>query len=195
MATPLLHAPTHPPAKRMSAPNPFNTEFCKEITNRIAFFILLSMIIGCRDGDKAQVPKAPSLLGLVETSGEVLFVDSSPGGVMNVGGYTVYCTLLFKKDYEVLFKSGAYNFCGFRGKFRIDDNIIKIELDSNTDVFLAKGESRPIIFPSLELINSSEGVKLIRKDGERHLKEHWNVYDGVDIFPLIIAPIPPIPTE
>ncbi len=160
------------------------------MTNRIALFVLLSVIIGCRDADRAQVPKLPSLLDLVESRGEVLFVDSNQGGVMMLGEDVVYCILRFKKDYEVSFESGAYNLCKFHGKFRIEENTITIELDSHSDVFLNKGEATPIIFPSLELMNSSEGLKLIRKDGERHLKEHWNVYEGVDIFPLVVAPTP-----
>ena len=164
--------------------------FCKEMTNLIPLFFLLAILMGCRESGKAQEPKAPSLLGLLETSGEVLFVDSSPGGVMIMGEDVVYCKLRLKKGHEVSFESGAYNFCNFHGNYQITENTINIELDSQSGVFLTKGESRPINFPSLELINSPEGIKLIRKDGERHLKEHWNVYDGIDIFPLILVPLP-----
>jgi hypothetical protein len=164
--------------------------FCNKMTNRIALFVLLAVIIGCGDADRAQVPNLPSLLDLVESRGEVLFVDSSPGGVTMLGEDVVYCILRFKKNHEVSFESSAYNFCNFHGKFRIEENTVTIELDSHSDVFLNKGEARPIIFPSLELMNSSEGLRLIRKDGERHLKEHWNVYKGVDIFPLVVGPTP-----
>lgn len=167
------------------------------MNSRFAIFILIAILFGCgdRDGYKAPVPKAPSLPGLLEATGEVLFVDSSPGGVMIMGWDSVYCKLLFKKDNKVSFESGAYNFCNFGGKFRLEGKTINIELNSISDVFLTKGESKPIIFPPLELVNSPEGVKLVRKDGERHLKEHWNVYDGIDIFPLVLSPIPPLPTE
>jgi hypothetical protein len=160
------------------------------MTSRVALFVLLASMIGCTEGDKGQLPKAFSLLDLVDTNGEVLFVDSSPGGVILMGEDEVYCKLLFKKNYEVSFESGAYNFLKYHGKFRIVENEINIELNSSdSNVFLTKGESRPIIFPSLNLINSSEGFHLIRKDGKRHLKEHLNVYEGVDIFPLILAPM------
>jgi hypothetical protein len=161
------------------------------MTYRIALFILLAMIIGCREGKEEELPDPPSFLDLLETSGEVLFVDSNPDGVMIIGEDSVYCKFLFKKGYDVSFQSGAYNFCEFYGKFRVVDDTVIIELTSEMGgaVFSTRGESKPIVFPVLEVVSSSEGIRLIRKDGERHFKEHWNVYEGVDIFPLVQAPI------
>lgn len=165
---------------------------CKEMIYRIVLIILLVMTVGCREGEKELLPKQPSFLDLVEANGEVLFVDSSPGGVMPLGEDTVYCKFLFKKENEVSFESGAYNFCNYYGKFRVVDESVIIELNSDIhgDVFFVRGEPIPIIFPVLKIVSSSDGIRLIRKDGERHLKEHWNVYEETDIFPLIQAPIP-----
>lgn len=148
------------------------------------------MLIGCTWGNDDDKPDQQSLMELFEGKDELMFIDSSPDGVKIFGGdeSLVYCELLIEKNGKVRFNSYAYNFCNFGGTFRIENGDINIFLESVSGVFWTKGEPTSIKFPTLNLIRARNGVQLVRKDGERHLKEHWNVYEGVEIFPLILAP-------
>lgn len=155
----------------------------------------MTIVPGCREADNGESPQKPDLLKFLEGKDEVTFIDSSPGGVMSIeeGKFAVYCELRFQKNHRVYFRSGAYSFCRFEGSFQVVDGDIIISFDRSDGVFTSdgidpiKGESKPIKFPPLNLIHTPDGIQLIRKDRERHLKEHWNVYDGVKIFPLVLT--------
>jgi hypothetical protein len=166
---------------------------------RILIPILASISLGCtpeNDEPDAQVsdvtqPKDRSLVELVDQLDNILFVDSHPGGIMGIKGeedILAFCKLHFKKGSQVSFESGAYNFCDYHGRFQVDGDEISIAFNSGSHVFDTKGEASPIYFPTLIVIQSPHGIKLFRKDGETHLREHWNVYEGIDIFPLILTP-------
>jgi hypothetical protein len=166
---------------------------------RILILTLASISLGCtpeNDEPESQVSdvtqlKESSLVELVDQLDNILFVDSHPGGIMGIKGeedILAFCKLNFKKGGQVSFESGAYNFCEYHGSFQVDGDEISIAFDSGSHVFDIKGEASPIYFPKLIVNQSPQGIELFRKDGETHLREHWNVYEGTDIFPLILTP-------
>lgn len=152
--------------------------------------IFLCLLTSCGERDDKMETNTPNLLDLIESSGEVFFIDYKNNGIMKVGEHYSYCKLIFKGSRKVYFESWAYNNCRFHGEFQMTDNTINISLDGFYGVFQTNGEPTPIIFPALELVDSPDGLKLMRKDGETHLKEHWNVYEGIHIFPMILIPTP-----
>ncbi len=58
MATSLLHAPPHPPAKRLSAANSFNTEFASNMNPQLVAIlgVASAFLVGCDDSASLSYP-------------------------------------------------------------------------------------------------------------------------------------------
>ena len=154
--------------------------------------ILLTLLIcsqGCKDHEESSVSPGGGSIGdikagdLIEKEGDLTFAGSS----QSVGT----CTFRFQKNGRVTLDSFAYNICKFPGTFREENGVIFISFNKASSyggLAFLDGRTDPdvVYLPPLRLKKTSEGIVLIRNDGRKDFREHWNIYpeDIENIFPF-----------
>ena len=148
----------------------------KVVIIMLSFSLFLSCTSIRKESDTLDCGK--TINELITKDGIITFYDSLKDGI---GPRNSNIILVFRPEGKVSLYSYAYNIHDYDGYFKVIDNQILIYPQS----IHFYGSKDKYSFPLLILEKAQNGLKLIRVDSRKDLKEHWNVYEfNKEIFPL-----------